>query len=338
MSSEPVMSLREHLSELKSRFKLAFTSFVIILAALLVVPANPEALISQGYLGFLPLVAFFIARIKLDLLPPGWTLIAGSGLNEPLEIYLVAAVLFALVFNGPIFAYEVIRYIGPALNEREKGLVYPFVGAATGLFAFGVVFGYLFLAKFLLLALSPFFITAGVQPFVDAGSFYFVVMLTIAMSGFAFTIPVYVYTLIVLGVLKAETFTHNRLIIWAVTYIATAVITPDGGPLLDVILFVPIIALLELAVFIGGRQKARADKKKAAAEGASLGTSGTPATPAPSSPPPPPPPPSSSPSVGAPALPAPAVAAASSQRTCSFCKNPLAPGVVFCPNCGRSNS
>ncbi|MGA2664992.1 MAG: twin-arginine translocase subunit TatC [Nitrososphaerales archaeon] len=335
MSSEPVMSLREHLNELKSRFKVAFTSFVIILAALLVVPADPQALISQGYLGFLPLVAFFIARIKLDLLPPGWTLIAGGGLNEPLEIYLVAAVLFALIFNGPIFAYEVIRYIGPALNENERGLVYPFVFAATGLFAFGVVFGYLFLAKFLLLALTPFFVTTGIQPFVDAGSFYFVVMLTIGMSGFAFTIPVYVYTLIVLGVIKATSFTHNRLIIWAITYILTAIITPDGGPLLDVILFVPIITLLELAVFIGGRQKARSDRKKAAAEAASSGTSAAAPPPSSSSPP-------SSPSTGAPALPAPATttttAATSTQRVCSYCKNPLAPGVVFCPNCGRSNS
>jgi sec-independent protein translocase protein TatC len=317
------MSLREHFSELKRRFKVAFTSFVVILAVLLVVPENPAALITGGYTSFRPMIGYFIASVNSQLLPSGWTLIASGGLSQPLEIYLVASVLFALIFNAPIFAYETIRFISPALKENEKSLVYPFVGANAGLFAFGVVFGYFFLAKFLLIALKPFFATTGIATFVDAGSFYFTVFLTIAMSGFAFTVPVYIYTLIVLGIVKASTFRNNRLIIWAVTYIATAVITPDGGPLLDVILFVPIITLLELAVFLGGRSKARSDRRKGeSAAGESAAPPAPPEEPSPAS------------------LPAPAgavAAAAPAQRTCAYCKNYLAPGVMFCPNCGRAN-
>src|SRR5208283_5400444 len=133
-----------------------------------------------------PMIGFFIQNIDSQLLPPGWTLIASGGLSQPLEIYLVASVLFAMIFNAPIFAYETIRFISPALNEQERGIIYPFVGAVTGLFALGVVFGYFFLAKFLLVALSPFFVTVNVATWVDAGSFYFTIFLTIAMSGFAF--------------------------------------------------------------------------------------------------------------------------------------------------------
>jgi len=319
------MSLREHLSELKRRFKVAFTSFVIILTILLVVPEDPAALITGGYNSFRPMIGFFITSVDKQLVPPGWTLIAAGGLSEPLEIYLVASVLFALMFNGPIFAYETIRFISPALNEKEKGLIYPFVGAATGLFAFGIVFGYFFLAKFLLAALSPFFITTSISPLVDAGSFYFTVFLTIAMSGFAFTIPVYVYTLIVFGIIQASSYRKNRVIVWAVTYIATAIITPDGGPLLDVILFVPIITLLEIAVFLGGRSRARALKR----EGKSPTSS--------KEEPPEPPSPSRPASLPAPSAVPAAAAVAPTQRLCVYCKNYLAPGVVFCPNCGRAN-
>lgn len=317
------MSLREHFSELKRRFKVAFTSFVIILAVLLIVPENPYALITQGYLAFHPMIGYFIASVNSQLLPAGWTLIASGGISQPLEIYLVASVLFALIFNAPIFAYETIRFISPALNEREKEIVYPFVGANGILFAVGVAFGYFFLAKFLLIALKPFFVTAGISTYVDAGSFYFTVFLTIAMSGFAFTVPVYVYTFIMFGIIKAETFRRNRIIIWAVTYIVCAVITPDGGPLLDVLLFVPIITLLEVAVFIGGRNKARRDRRD-------QGKAPPPAAPsAPSGPTGPSPlvlPPSISPT-----------AAPRPQRVCAYCGTYLAPGVVFCPNCGKSN-
>jgi len=324
LSAETVMSLREHLSELKHRFKVAFTSFVVILAVFLVVPEDPAALLTGGYNSFRPMIGFFIKSVDQQLLPHGWTLIASGGLSQPLEIYLVASILFALIFNAPIFAYETVRFINPALNEREQRLIYPFVGAVTGLFSFGVIFGYFFLAKFLLVALAPFFITVNIAPLVDAGSFYFTVFLTIAMSGFAFTIPVYVYTVIDFGLLQASTYRKNRVIIWAVTYIGTAIITPDGGPLLDVILFLPIITLLEIAVFLGGRSRARHLKRSGESAGPSE------AAPAgPSSPPAPPAAPTT------PALPLPAVVG--SQRVCVYCSNYLAPGVVFCPNCGRAN-
>ncbi len=323
------MSLREHFSELKRRFKVAFMSFVVILVILLIVPQDPAAMISGGYLAFRPMIGFFIASVDAQLLPKGWTLIASGGISQPLEIYLVAAVLFALIFNAPIFAYETIQFIKPALKEQEKSIVYPFVAANAGLFAFGVAFGYFFLAKFLLIALKPFFIITTIGYYVDAGSFYFTVFLTIAMSGFAFTVPVYIYTLIIFGVIKADTFRRNRIMIWAITYILCAIVTPDGGPLLDVLLFVPIIALLEVAVFIGGRNRARALKRAGNAP-----PSEAPASPTEPSPPSPP----SGPS--APSLPPPAITPAvapAPQRVCAYCNTYLAPGVVFCPNCGRSN-
>jgi sec-independent protein translocase protein TatC len=231
--------------------KIAFLSYVGILAILMLAPANPSKAIT--FTGtYVPFVAFFLARVKLDLLPAGWTLIA-SNLSEPLEIYLVASIILAAVFNSPIFAYETMRFITPALTEKEKGLLYPFVVSSSALFTIGVLFGYFLLAKFLFIAIAPFFATSQVSPIIDGANFYFIVFLVIGMSGVAFTTPVYVFMLIRFRVFSPQTFRKNRVIIWVVVYIATAIITPDGGPILDIILFVPIIVLLELAVFLGGR-------------------------------------------------------------------------------------
>lgn len=330
------MSLREHLSELRRRFKISFLSFIIIFVSLLLIPADPYQFISQGYLAFEPIITFFISRVKLDLLPPGWKFIVVS-INEPLEIYIVASILFAVIFNAPLFAYEIVKFISPGLNEREKKLVYPFVFSVGGLFAAGSLFGYVFLAKFLLLALGPFFEIAGViPPTIDAANFYFIVFLTIAMTGIAFTVPVYVYTLIRFGIVKATTFTKNRIVVWAITYIICAVVTPDGGPLLDVLLFVPIISLLELAVFIGARSRAGIEKKEAKS-GAGAPSGGISTPPGPSVPPSPAP-------LAAPitpATPSQPVSRSPAQPVtttvaCPYCSYPMVPGTVFCPNCGRS--
>ena len=127
-------------------------------------------------------------------------------------------------------------------------------------------------------ALTPFFQTAQASPFINVTDFYSVVFLTIAMSGFAFTTPVYVFALIRFRVLSPETFRKNRVIIWVVVYVATAIITPDGGPVLDLILFVPIIVLLELAVWLGGRSVRNLEERPAEDKcrycGASLGGGG----------------------------------------------------------------
>lgn len=250
MSSEG-LNVTEHIDELKHRLKVAFLSYVVLLAAFLLAPADPSKMLTLTGT-YQPFVAFFLARVKLDLLPAGWTLIAGP-LTAPLEVYLIASLILALAFNSPIFAYETMRFVSPALTEREKGMVYPFVTASTTLFAVGILFGYFFLAKFLFVALTPFFETAQASPFINVTDFYSVVFLTIGMSGFSFTTPVYVFALIRFRVLSPQTFRKNRVIIWVIVYIATALVTPDGGPVLDVILFVPIITLLELAVWLGAR-------------------------------------------------------------------------------------
>ena len=73
------------------------------------------------------------------------------------------------------------------------------------------------------------------------------------MAGIAFTSPVYVFILMRFRIVSPETYRHNRVIIWVVVYIATALVTPDGGPILDLILFIPIIVMLELAVWLAAR-------------------------------------------------------------------------------------
>jgi Sec-independent protein secretion pathway component TatC len=247
LSSES-LNVMEHLDELKHRLKIAFLSYAGILAVFLLAPAEPSKAIT--FTGtYVPFVAFFLARVKIDLLPAGWILMANN-ISEPLEVYIV---VLAAVFSSPIFAYETMRFITPALTEREKGLLYPFVVSASALFAVGVLFGYFLLAKFLFIAMAPFIATVQATPIIDVSNFYFIVFLTVGTSGIAFTSPIYVFMLIRFRVLSPQTYRKNRVIIWVIVYIATAIITPDGGPVLDLILFVPIIVMLELAVWLGGR-------------------------------------------------------------------------------------
>ena len=250
----------EHIDELRKRLRVVAISFLVILLILILFPANPlNAIQNPGQyvsLQFLQntVIAAFLGRVKTDLLPAGWTLLAAKGIGEPMEIYFVAALIMTVAIDMPVIAYETYKFIDPALNEKERALIYPFVTSTSVLFVVGLLFGYFALAKFLILALAPFFVSTQTAFLIDAGAFYYVIFLIIGATGVSFTSPVFVYTLIRLRVLSADFFSKNRLIIWFLIWVVTGLfLTPDGGPLLDLVVFVPIVAMVEIAVALGRR-------------------------------------------------------------------------------------
>lgn len=228
-----------------------FLSLVVLLVIFLVVPRDPSRFLN--FTGtYSPLVSFLLDRIVSDILPAGWTLI-GFRLNEPLEVLLVASLILALGFDMPVIAYETYRFIDPALTESERSMVYPFVLSSSTLFAVGMLFGYYILVKFIFISMAPFFVSTHASFTIDLADFYFVIFMTVLASGVAFTAPVFVFALLRFGVVDVGFFAKNRVLIWFGVYIVTAITTPDGGPLVDVVLFLPIIALLELSIFLGRR-------------------------------------------------------------------------------------
>lgn len=267
MSSDSI-SFSDHIKELRVRLKRVLISFVVIFVVVIFFPSNPfysfqhpEQYLDLSFISH-TLVASVLRQITHDMLPSGWQLIAANGIGEGMEIYFIAAIIISIAADMPIIAYETYRFVDPALTESEKKLVYPFVVSTSVLFVAGILFGYFVVAKFLILALAPFFYAAQITQTVDAASFYYVIFLVLGVTGFSFTAPVFVYVLIALGVVGADFFTRNRVIIWFVIWVITGLfLTPDGGPLLDLVIFIPLVSMIEIAVYLA-RKKVKPERSK----------------------------------------------------------------------------
>jgi len=85
---------------------------------------------------------------------------------------------------------------------------------------------------------------------------------TVIFTGVGFTIPIIFILLVKFNIIKRSTFTKNRKYIYAGLFVATAIITPDGGPLADIALFVPLLILMESAVQIARRYEKPEDVVK----------------------------------------------------------------------------
>jgi sec-independent protein translocase protein TatC len=249
--NEKVGTIWEHIAELSARLRIVFYAVIIGTTFFMVFPSNPSFL-QNPFAFYDPIIALVLQAIVSDALPAGIQLIAGQ-VTAPLAIYFVASVIMGIAVSSPIIAYEAYEYVSPALYAHERRMVYPFVVSFTILFFIGAAFGYRILTPFILWAMIPFFRLTSALPIINVIDFYNLVFITTLASGFSFTMPVFFVLLVRFGVLKTSYVTTRRRYVYAALYIITAIVTPDGGPVADIALFVPMALLLELAVFFGKR-------------------------------------------------------------------------------------
>lgn len=217
----------------------------------MVFPTNASFL-QDPFAFYDPVIALVLRQVVKDALPSGIQLIAGE-LTAPLEIYLIGSVVLGVAVSSPVIAYEIYRYVDPALYPEERRAAYPFIVSFSILFVVGAAFGYKIIAPFTMWAMIPFFNIAGATPFVYVMDFYNLVFVTALATGFSFTMPVFFVLLVRFGIVKTSYVTSRRRYIYAAMYVLTAIVTPDGGPLADLALFAPMVLLLEVAVLFGRR-------------------------------------------------------------------------------------
>jgi len=249
--AEGAGTIWEHIAELSRRLRVVFYAVFVATTFFMVFPANRSFL--QNPLAFYdPIIASVLRQVIKDTLPAGIELIAGE-FTAPLEIYLIASLILGIGVSAPVIAYETYRYVAPALYPHEQKAIYPFVMAFTVLFVIGAVFGYKILTPFILWGMLPFFRLTGALAIINVMDFYNLVFITTLVSGFSFTMPAFFVLLVRFGIVRTSFVTTRRRYIYAALYIVCAVVTPDGGPLADIALFVPMALLLEVAVFFGKR-------------------------------------------------------------------------------------
>ncbi len=250
-SKEKILPLWDHVAELAKLLKVWIYTFVVATLAFMILPADLSFL-SNPLGNYRPLVSIILIGIRDRLLPSTVQLIAGD-FTAPIELYVLTSVTIGFGVSVPVLAYEIHRFVDPALRPEERESVYPFVTAFSLLFVIGCLFAFFVLLPFVVFGTLIFLGYTGAAPLVNINDFYSLVFFTILITGVSFTLPVFVVLLVKFGIIDSKILKKRRIYVWAATYILTAIITPDGGPLADFALFVPIILLIEGSFLVARR-------------------------------------------------------------------------------------
>ena len=266
MAQDKEAPLQEHLIELLERLRRILIALIVSSIVPFVVP-DPNAL-SRGS-AYRPIIFSIINGMRENMTdvnnPVIRPLASLLGINkmeveliayswiDSIEVLLLISLLIGAIISSPYIAKQIYGFIEPALLEREKRILVPFVLSFTALFICGVVYAYLVVLPLTVFFLSLIYMASGVRLMFSIQQFFNFIIIGILIVGLFFTFPLIVAVLSYLDLITPSTIRRNWRYLFLAMLILTAVITPDPTPVSMLILSIPFLMLYLLSYFLAKR-------------------------------------------------------------------------------------
>jgi sec-independent protein translocase protein TatC len=224
---EDRFTLVEHLDELRMRIVVSISAFAVAFA--LCFWQNSRLL--------------DIANRPLDGRVP-----ITLGIAEPFTTTVTVSAYAAIVISLPVILYEAYAYILPAMTDRERRLIMPFLIMVPLLFVAGVLFGYFVVLP----AATTFLLHFNQSQFniqVRAKDYYSFFTVTLGAMGLIFQLPVGILAVTRLGIVTPKQLAQNRRYAYVIIAVV-AMVLPGTDPVSMLLEMVPLIVLFEMSLIL----------------------------------------------------------------------------------------
>ncbi len=233
-----VMSLREHLDELRKRLTVAILA--IILASFVVWPFKD----------------FVFHFVQLPL--PRGAVLQQIAVTETLFTFVKISFIVGFGLASPIVAYEVLAFVAPGLYPHERRWLFMSIPAIALAFLAGVAFAWFIVLRFTVGFLAGFAPATISTEFTVDGWVSFVLRILLAV-GLAFETPFIIFALAKIGIVTADSLAQQRRYAIVAIAVISAIITPTPDPFTQASVGIPLYALYEVGVVLA-RVAAPADR------------------------------------------------------------------------------
>lgn len=187
------------------------------------------------------IVSFFLTILNLK----GAKIIFTSPF-EYMNLALNCGLIVAIIATLPIIIYQLIKFIKPALNDKEFKIFRNNIPLSFILFVFGFYVGFETMKYVGLLSYQ----TAqrlGIESYLNISNLLSVVLLTSTLMGVAFQFPLVLIFLIKTNIIKREFLVSKRPLAYIIAIIFTSLMPPTD--ILSLILLtLPLVILFELVL------------------------------------------------------------------------------------------
>ena len=230
------MTFFDHLRELRLRI---ITSLIAVLIGSVIAFIFFDTIISKLYRPFLPLDT---AQLQSTLF-----------INTLFEGFLTkikVSVISGIVLSFPIHLYNVIRFIFPGLNQKERKIIALSLAASFVLIVFSVYYSYFEIIPLSVRFLtSKQFIPANVGILLNYDKNIFYILQFILITLIVFQIPIILELLLIMNVVQRRQLLRvSRYVIIAI-FVLSAVITPPDF-ISQLTISTPLILMFFLTILI----------------------------------------------------------------------------------------
>jgi sec-independent protein translocase protein TatC len=185
-------------------------------------------------------------------LPPNVQLL-NVGVGDSVMVQVEIALLLTLILGMPWIVHEVGAFLVPALRHNERSLFRQIGIPATLLFALGTSVGILVLTPLTFRLLFQYVSAMGLAPVLGVQQFVTFTLLYSLAFGVVFELPVFVYALTRLGVVRSAAWRRHWKAAIVGSLVFGMIVTPDNSGITMLLVAVPMMGLYFAGAYFATR-------------------------------------------------------------------------------------
>lgn len=242
------MRILDHIEELRQRLKWSFLTVMVLFVFFAGFEARSADLggvpIPYPYPDPLHPFASQFFNLTLNYLKPPFVIATVLNPADAFIVQFKTAFFLSVIVGMPMISYQMGMFIAPALRPQEKRAILRLVAPSIVLFAAGVLLAFFLVLPFTFQFLYQVALGLGVeQPLLHIDQFLDFVLLFMVGFGLAFQVPVIMYALTAIGLVRTATWRRYWRLAVVAIFAFGAIITPDGSGVTMLLISVPMSGL-----------------------------------------------------------------------------------------------
>jgi len=182
-----------------------------------------------------------------------------TNLPEMFIAYIKVALVAGIILAIPIIFYQLWMFLAPALYQKEKKYIIPFVLFSSILFAAGALFGYLVVFPYGFKFFVS-FATEDIQALPSVKQYFSFAIRLLLAFGLVFEMPIVVLFLTKIGLITPDSMKKFRKFAILGSFILAAILTPPDVAT-QLMMALPIIILYEISIFLSKTMYRKKEEK-----------------------------------------------------------------------------
>ena len=171
------------------------------------------------------------------------------GMTAPFDVWMSIAAWGGTVLSFPLVSFAVLRFVFPALTNREKLVILCGISFGTALFLAGAVLAYGKTLPLVVVTFRQIGRWMGIeQQIITIDTYIPIVLKLIVAFGLVFQMPLIIFVLGCFGMVTSQALREKRRIAIVVAFVLSMFLTPPD-PMSQVVMAVPLCLLYEISIW-----------------------------------------------------------------------------------------